>query len=132
MLDLVEPPHERASTMSTRPRIPWDTTRFALADAIARRVADDREVNVATREAVTALTTSADPDRADRLAVRDGEPGPLVERLAVWALHHATDEAVVAAATILDGDREPVHADRTAAMAPAAAGMRPVGELATC
>ena len=118
--------------MTTRPRIPWDTTRFALADAIARRVADDREVDVATREAVTALTTSADPDRADRLDVREGEPGPLVERLAVWALHHATDEAVVTAATILDGAREPDRADRTASMAAAAAGVQPIGGLATC
>lgn len=118
--------------MTTRPRIPWDTTRFSLADAIARRVADGHEVDVTTREAVTALTTSADPARADRLAVRAGEPAPLVERLAVWALHHATDEAVVTAATILDGDHEHVGADRLVETTAAASRVVPTGELAAC
>lgn len=79
-----------------------DSPRFALADRIARRVMGQTPVDAATREAVTVLTASADPGRAERLAVRPGEPGPLVERLAVWALHRASDEAVTRADQILD------------------------------
>lgn len=79
-----------------------DSPRFALADRIARRVMGQTPVDAATREAVTLLTASADPGRAERLAVRPGEPGPLVERLAVWALHRAPDDAVARADQILD------------------------------
>lgn len=79
-----------------------DSPRFALADRIARRVMGQTPVDAPTREAVTLLTASADPGRAERLAVRPGEPGPLVERLAVWALHRASDDAVARADQILD------------------------------
>lgn len=81
---------------------PLDTPRFALADRIARRVMGQRSVDTATREAVSLLTADADPERAERLAVRPDEPGPLVERLAVWALHRASDEAVARADQVLD------------------------------
>lgn len=81
---------------------PLDSPRFALADRIARRVMGQTPVDPATREAVSLLTASADPDRAERLAIRPGEPGVLVERLAVWALHRVPDDAVALAGQILD------------------------------
>ncbi len=94
---------------------PLDSPRFALADRIARRVMGQRSVDLATRQAVSLLTADADPERAERLAVRPGEPGPLVERLAVWALHRASDEAVVRADRVLDGQHlAPVLADAEA------------------
>lgn len=86
---------------------PLDSPRFALADRIARRVMGQAPVDLATREAVSLLTASADPERAERLAVRPGEPGALVERLAVWALHRAPDAAVALADQILDDAGRP-------------------------
>lgn len=83
---------------------PLDNPRLALADRIARRLIGRSRVDTATREAVTLLTASADPGRAERLAVRPGEPGPLVERLAVWALRRVPDDAVARAERILDAD----------------------------
>lgn len=84
-----------------------DTEHFALLDRISQRMADRRQVDDVTRVAVTLLTAAADPQRADRLAVQPGEPPALVERLAVWALRRAPDDAVSRAAQILDGDRVP-------------------------
>lgn len=103
---------------------PLDDPRLALADRIARRVMGQSAVDPATRDAVSLLTASADPDRAGRLAVRPGELGPLVERLAVWALHRAPDEAVARAEQILDGD------DLAPGAAPAAHAHAPIDVIA--
>lgn len=90
--------------MSPRPTHRLGPDHFALLDRIVHRLAQG-EADEATRRAVTALTTAADPRRADRLAVRPGEPGPLVERLAVWALRRADDDAMHAAHQLLDAPR---------------------------
>jgi hypothetical protein len=92
--------------MPSRARHPLDTPHFALLDMIATRLAGRRVVDEVTRQAVTILTTDADPDRADRLAIRPGEPAPLVERMAAWALARATDAAVEQARRVLEGERE--------------------------
>ena len=94
--------------MSPRPTHRLGPDHFVLLDRIVQRLADG-EVDETTRRAVTALTTAADPARADRLAVRPGEPAPLVERLAVWALRRADAEAMRAAHQLLDGtSQDPV------------------------
>lgn len=90
---------------------------FALLDTLVRRMADTDGVDETARRAVTALTASADPARADRLAVRPGEPAVLVERLAAWALRRASDDAVARARRILDGHADVVHADVTSVRA---------------
>lgn len=80
-----------------------DTRHFALLDDLVRRMAAHDGPDERTRAAVDVLTAAADPDRADRLAIRAGEPAPLVERLAVWALLRAPEDAVTAAAAVLAG-----------------------------
>ena len=83
-----------------------DTPAFALLDRLVRRMAaegvDDR-----TRRAVDLLTTAADPDRAERFAIRPAEAPALVERLTVWALRRVDDAAVTLAADVLDGAAVP-------------------------
>lgn len=79
-----------------------DAPHFTLLDQIVRRLSDRPHVDDLTRLAVTVLTSAADPECADRLAVRPGEPPVLVERLAVWALRRAPDHAVSQAARILE------------------------------
>lgn len=90
--------------MAARPHHALDTPHFALLDTIARRLAGQCGADELTRYAVTVLTTDADPDRADRLAIRPGEPAALVERMATWALARATDDAVEEARGILVGE----------------------------
>jgi hypothetical protein len=93
--------------MTPRPHHALDTPHFALLDTIARRLAHQAVVDELTRQAVSVLTTDADPDRADRLAIRPGEPAPLVERMAAWALARATYAAVEQARRLLeDGQAE--------------------------
>lgn len=120
--------------MSARRAHTLDDARFALADRIARRVTGSTPADPATRAAVSELTASADPGRAERLAVRAGEPGALVERLAVWALHRAADDAVVRAGRILDADgrtsvpdpaTHPVHERSSSTGAPAGSADTP-------
>ena len=65
--------------------------------------------------AVTLLTASADPRRADRLRPGAGEPAALVERLAVWALHRVDAGTVLLAHELL---LEGAQADMDAATAP--------------
>lgn len=96
-----------------------DQSRFSLAATVAGRVAGRRTADPVTRRAVAVLTASADPARADRLAPRPDEPAPLVERLAVWALPRASDDAVAHATCIL-ADPQPSGADATSAPEPAA------------
>ncbi len=79
--------------------------QLALLDRLARRMAGGH-VPDDVRRVVDVLTAAADPGRADLLAVRPGEPAVLIERLAVWALHRTTREAVAAATRILDGTRD--------------------------
>ncbi len=103
-----------------------DTPHFALLDRISRRMADRRQVDDLTRLAVTLLTGAADPQRADRLAVQPGEAPALVERLAVWALRRAPDDAVAQAARILDEGQVADVAgtdSRTYVQVPTAAGV---------
>ena len=87
--------------MSPRPTHRLGPDHFVLLDRIVQRLTDGA-VDEATRRAVTALTTAADPARADRLAVRPGEPAPLVERLTVWALRRTDAETMQAAHQLLD------------------------------
>lgn len=82
----------------------FDTHHLVLLDRIARRLAGRGRTDDDVRDAVTLLTADADPVRADRLAVHPGESPVLVERLAAWALRHASDGAVEAANRILDGE----------------------------
>lgn len=97
--------------MPPRPRHPLDTPHLALLDMIATRLAGHRVVDELTRQAVAILTADADPDRADRLAIQPGEPAPLVERLAAWALARAPDDAVEQARRLLeDGQARVVDA----------------------
>lgn len=91
-----------------------DSHHFALLDRIARRLAPGTPVDEPTRRAVSLLTAAADPPRADRLAVRPGEPAVLVQRLAVWALRRVPDDAVASAAAILDDDGAPTATSRPA------------------
>lgn len=99
-----------------------DTTHFALLDQISQRLADRRHVDDLTRLAVTLLTRAADPERAERLAVHPGEASVLVERLAVWALRRAPDDAVAQAARLLDDDPDTdTAATRTRVRVPSAA-----------
>lgn len=103
-----------------------DTQHFALLDEISRRMADHRQVDDLTRLVVTALTEAADPQRADRLAVQPGEAPALVERLAVWALRRAPDDAVARATRILDEGRAAdtdTTGDRAYGQVPAVAGV---------
>ncbi len=91
--------------MDTRSRQVLDHPRFALAAAVARRLAGRRVADPLTLQAVAVLTASADPARAERLRPRANEPAPLVERLMVWALPLADDDAVRRAAAVLDHGR---------------------------
>ncbi|MBW3577614.1 MAG: hypothetical protein KY462_07750 [Actinobacteria bacterium] len=100
-----------------RPPGTLDTPHFALLGRLARRMAGGH-VPDEVRRIVDVLTAAADPGRADRLAVRPGEPAILVERLAVWALRRTTEEAVADATRVLDGadacERETQHEDESA------------------
>lgn len=60
----------------------------------------------ALREAVAVLTAAAEPDRAERLRPRSGEPPALVARLAVWAARRVDDATVARASAILDRSRD--------------------------
>lgn len=80
---------------------PLDTPHFALLDLIVRRLRD-HGVTDDVRLAVDQLTASAAPDRAGRLAVRPLESPVLVERLAVWALHRASPDAMGRATELLE------------------------------
>lgn len=96
------------TTTRTRQPRPLDDARFALLDRLWQRLHDAGPMtDEATRRAVAELTTSAAPHRADRLRPRPDEPAVLVERLAVWALHRADDEAVARAGHVLDEDGQP-------------------------
>lgn len=95
------------TTPTPTPTHTLDTPHFALLDRLVRRMADDGHADPRTRAAVDVLTSAADPDRADRLAIRPGEAPALVERLAVWALRRAPVEAVADADAVLDGSRTP-------------------------
>ncbi|MBW3665602.1 MAG: hypothetical protein KY469_21105 [Actinobacteria bacterium] len=96
--------------MSRKPH-PLDTPDFALLDRLVHRLGADGHVSDDVRRAVDLLTAAAAPERADRLAVRPGEPPAIVERLAVWALARTTDAAVATATGLLDDAmREPVTA----------------------
>lgn len=88
--------------MTKRPPRGLDTPRFALLDRLARRLQDGAVDDTTTHAAVSLLTASADPDRADRLVVGPRDSAVLVERLAVWSLHRASDDAVGAAGRLLD------------------------------
>lgn len=100
-------------------RAALDTSHLALLQRVVRRMEAQRQVTDEVRRIVDLLTSAADPDRADGLAVRTGEPPALVERLAVWALHHTTDQAVAHATEILDAG-EPSPAAVTVEPRPAA------------
>lgn len=83
------------------PRTVLDHQRFTLADAITRRL-DGRDVaDDLTLDAVAALTSSAAPERAERLAPGPAEPAVVIERLAVWALRRADDATVADVASML-------------------------------
>ncbi len=85
-----------------------DRERMTLLDAITRRMLADGAAGADVRAAVDVLTASANARRADRLAVRAGEPPSLVERLTVWALHRSSDDAVAEAARLLEDGREAI------------------------
>ena len=87
-----------ASPRLDRPLDPHPLTSagIALLDALAPHLAGP-VTTPESRRAVTVLTAAADPARADRLRPREGEPGPLVGRLAVWALHRVDDDVVAVA-----------------------------------
>lgn len=79
-----------------------DTPDFALLHDLVTRLQTAGTPDVAVREAVDVLTAAADPERADRLAIRAGEPPVLVERLAVWALKRVPPHVAGRAAAVLD------------------------------
>ena len=79
-----------------------DAARFRLASRVAAPLVGQTRADDATLAAVAILTADADPARADRLRPRAGEPAPLVERLAMWALPRASDGAVARAHEVLD------------------------------
>jgi hypothetical protein len=55
-------------------------------------------------QAVALLTATADPERADRLRPRAGEPAALVLRLAAWALRQVDAGTVLLAHSMLQHD----------------------------
>ncbi len=99
-----------------------DRPAFAFLVDLHARLDGRRYAPHEVLDAVAYLTSAADPDRAERLRPRAGEPAPLVERLAVWALHRVEDDVVVTAHALLAGELE--HA--VAPVAP------PVRELVPC
>jgi hypothetical protein len=102
----------RTTTRARAPQV-LDRPRFALLAGIATRLAAAPSVDGSVLDAVAVLTADADPERAARLAPGPGEPPALVERLAVWALHRASDEAVATAGAVLGRlpeDRSPAPA----------------------
>lgn len=76
---------------------------FQYLLALVRRL-EARGVDATVRASVDRLTADAVPDRAARLAVRPSEPAVLVERLAAWALHRASDAALAEARALLERD----------------------------
>lgn len=105
---------------------PLGTGHLQMLARFVERTVNDGAVADDVRRAVDVITSAAAPHRAARLAVRPGEPVPLVERLLVWGLHRTTDEALAHAMQLLTG--APCHPrtqprDKTAATAlpPAAA-----------
>lgn len=81
---------------------PLDRPRFVLLDRLTRELSAAGRLTPAVRAAVDVLTADADPSRASRLALGPDEPPVLAERLAVWALHRAGDDAVARAGRRLD------------------------------
>ena len=73
--------------------------RYLLA--LVRRL-EAHGVDATVRASVDVLTADAVPDRAARLAVRPTEPAVLVERLAVWAMHRASESALAEAREVLE------------------------------
>jgi hypothetical protein len=71
-----------------------DDDRLALADRIARRLADTGRADPSTRRAVARLVASADVREPGRHTPRPDDAPVLLERLAVWALARADDDAV--------------------------------------
>ena len=84
------------------PRV-LDSMHFALLGQLVRRLAECG-LSDDVRAAVDTLTASAHPARADQLALGPNEPTVLAERLAVWALHRASDDAIALAERHLSGD----------------------------
>lgn len=97
-----------------------EASRLALLQRLVRRMDAHGQVTDEVRRVVDLLTSVAAPDRADRLAVGTGEAPALVERLAAWALHRTSDQAVAHATQILDGG-EPSPAAAQASHRPAPA-----------
>lgn len=81
------------------PRV-LDSTHFALLGQLIQRMRE-HGLSDEVRAAVDTLTASANPARADQLAIGPNEPTVLVERLAVWALHRASEEAISSAGRLL-------------------------------
>ncbi|MEE8600845.1 hypothetical protein [Euzebya tangerina] len=79
---------------------------FTLIGRIHALTDGQRVASPGLREAVAVLTAAAEPDRAERLHPRSGEPPALVARLAVWAARRVDDTTVLRASAILDQSRD--------------------------
>lgn len=105
------------------PRV-LDSTHFALLGQLLRRMAESG-LSDEVRAAVDTLTASAHPARADQLALGPHEPTVLVERLAVWALHRASGDAIALAGRLLAGDHPDSAGSPTSPSSPGATVVRP-------
>ena len=89
--------------MPSHPSRQFETADFRLLHAVRKRLGGRPVTDAGVLDALQRLAEAYDPQRADRLRVRPGEPAALVERLAAFLLRRVPAEAVTQAQRLLDG-----------------------------